>query len=728
MKVKWLTGFLPVLLILCMCFAACETEVEKVVYRDPIIPGFAPAVLEKGPYIGKGEGLHGTILLDVVFTENMIESVSYRGYEGTAENGSVGIPAIRMVAQKILELQTTNVDVIAGATYSSLGTMAAVRDAIDQAGGTDQMLAWNGRTKPITIMGEPDKFNPDVIVVGGGLGGVYAAMRIADLGGKALLIEQAPHLGGSSRFVAGSYTGAGGVLEEGGARLASNISETNPYYTWSGSTSTALPLATIARYTAWLKAENYDTDPPRPGYFANAAGTGNWIGGYGDAEGKTNFQFNPVPGFNVAVSAAYVDSTARSTDKLLEWGMLVRSVGYLCRDPSEAYGTGTAWTFTAQGNSLFANIEPKMNRFINAGLMGYILNSKVVDIIVESGKCVGVVVEGGKRYRAGAVIMASGGYVHNYELMARPVKPFDPVTGESPKDSGPGITYFTSSCSDTDIGNMTQVLIDTRNVKSYRMDQTRFDSGVLPMIRRGAHYSNAESFTGYANNRMFLVGDGVRHGNESLNVDGDSHSRIQFEMWDLYRTAPENQVYVIGTGTPTAAITRFLNDPELKQYAWRNNTTTFTSSSDIADAIWDLCDQANQTGKPPFVNAAHFVEATVRATATAYDAECDEAALDPTFVGTYGKPATGLGKLTPPLWMVRTAGHVKGTLGGIVLNTKAEVIDREDNKIPGLYGCGEIGGNIAQSGYTWVVGLNMSHEAGYGDIAAVEALKYSRGE
>jgi fumarate reductase flavoprotein subunit len=140
-------------------------------------------------------------------------------------------------------------------------------------------------------------------------------------------------------------------------------------------------------------------------------------------------------------------------------------------------------------------------------------------------------------------------------------------------------------------------------------------------------------------------------------------------------------------------------------YIWESD-----SSLALEQQIKDL---ATRAGLDP---------AAVWATVSEYNGYC-ESGEDP----DWGRPVAGLLKMdSGPFWMVKTSGHIKGTLGGIDLTPKAEVPTTSGQPIPGLYAAGEIGGNIAYTGTIWLVGFNLSAEASFGEIAATEALAWSR--
>lgn len=83
-----------------------------------------------GTFTGSGEGYYGTVTVSVTIASDVITSVSIVSYIddddyfGDAQSGIV--PAI-------LSAQSADVSAVSGATYSSKGIIAAVRDALSQA-------------------------------------------------------------------------------------------------------------------------------------------------------------------------------------------------------------------------------------------------------------------------------------------------------------------------------------------------------------------------------------------------------------------------------------------------------------------------------------------------------------------------------------------------------------------------------------------------------------------
>lgn len=104
-----------------------------------------------------------------------------------SQNETVGIsdPALKSIPAAIVEANSTEVDAAAGATVTSEAIKTAVQNALDGVQEEDAAEV----VVPFDHI--------DVIVVGGGLGGLAATVRASELGANVLLIEQTSKLGAS---------------------------------------------------------------------------------------------------------------------------------------------------------------------------------------------------------------------------------------------------------------------------------------------------------------------------------------------------------------------------------------------------------------------------------------------------------------------------------------------------------------------------------------------------
>ena len=82
-----------------------------------------------GTYYGSGIGFAGTTTVKVVISDGKITSITIM----STNDDSSYIQSASAVISRIIAGQTTNVDTVSGATYSSVGIIEAVRDALSQA-------------------------------------------------------------------------------------------------------------------------------------------------------------------------------------------------------------------------------------------------------------------------------------------------------------------------------------------------------------------------------------------------------------------------------------------------------------------------------------------------------------------------------------------------------------------------------------------------------------------
>lgn len=93
-----------------------ETVTDAAAYKD-------------GTYYGTGTGFGGTLKVKVTISGGKINAIEIV----ETKDGSEYIKKAAVLLDKIIAGQTTNVDTVSGATYSSSGLIQAVRDALKQA-------------------------------------------------------------------------------------------------------------------------------------------------------------------------------------------------------------------------------------------------------------------------------------------------------------------------------------------------------------------------------------------------------------------------------------------------------------------------------------------------------------------------------------------------------------------------------------------------------------------
>ncbi len=117
--------------------------------------------------------------------------------------------AMNQVINSIIETQNTDVDNIAGATYTSEGVKEAVKAAVAAAGITLSSKApVQKQTATITDT------TTDIVVVGGGGAGLTAAIAAKEKGANVILLEKMPMLGGNTNYATAGINAANSKLQK----------------------------------------------------------------------------------------------------------------------------------------------------------------------------------------------------------------------------------------------------------------------------------------------------------------------------------------------------------------------------------------------------------------------------------------------------------------------------------------------------------------------------------
>ena len=85
-----------------------------------------------GVYTGSGSGFGGDVKVEVTVQDGKIASIKVLSHK----DGSSYMSKAKSVINRIISKQTTNVDTVSGATFSSQGIIKAVRNALSKASGT----------------------------------------------------------------------------------------------------------------------------------------------------------------------------------------------------------------------------------------------------------------------------------------------------------------------------------------------------------------------------------------------------------------------------------------------------------------------------------------------------------------------------------------------------------------------------------------------------------------
>ena len=164
-----------------------------------------------GTYTATAKGKIADITVEVTFTENAIADVKVVAHNETLGLGyGVSTAPIDMFPGQIVEKQTLAVDAVTNATVTGNAILAAVADAVKQAGGDAEVL----KTAEAKVAGEEIVYDVEVVVVGAGAAGLSAALAAQEMNANVLVLEKGGITGGSTVRSGGKILAAGTPWQE----------------------------------------------------------------------------------------------------------------------------------------------------------------------------------------------------------------------------------------------------------------------------------------------------------------------------------------------------------------------------------------------------------------------------------------------------------------------------------------------------------------------------------
>ena len=145
-----------------------------------------------GTYTSIVDGRNGPIVMQMDATETAITDVRVITHNETYLTGNV---PLEIYPAQVVANQSVAVDIVSGATITSVAFLEGIYDLVEQAGVNPQDL----RTPIATTQVAADA-ETDVVVVGGGAAGLTAAVKAAEAGSKVILLEKLDILGGTSSY------------------------------------------------------------------------------------------------------------------------------------------------------------------------------------------------------------------------------------------------------------------------------------------------------------------------------------------------------------------------------------------------------------------------------------------------------------------------------------------------------------------------------------------------
>ncbi|MGN1209013.1 MAG: FAD-binding protein, partial [Duodenibacillus sp.] len=142
---------------------------------------------------GTGVGKHGDVTVAVTFDNGRIQDIKV---VSNKENPVLAQKVFTDLKDTIVATNSTQIEAISGATFSSKGLLDAVNDAAKKAGVTLGKADKKAVKKVVKTL--PKNSTYDVVVIGAGGAGFSAAITAKAAGANVVLLEKMPAVGGNS--------------------------------------------------------------------------------------------------------------------------------------------------------------------------------------------------------------------------------------------------------------------------------------------------------------------------------------------------------------------------------------------------------------------------------------------------------------------------------------------------------------------------------------------------
>ena len=167
--------------------------------------------MKPGAYVESAIGWNGPIEVKTTVSDNRIDSIEILKSD---EVPYIADEPMKAIIQKVVSEQNLSVNVVTGASRSSEALLRAVGQAVQAAGGDLKFFTHEPVSIDPATLPEGEEAQADVVVVGGGASGLAAAASALESGARVIVLEKAPHTGGSAALSAGIVTAAGTDIQK----------------------------------------------------------------------------------------------------------------------------------------------------------------------------------------------------------------------------------------------------------------------------------------------------------------------------------------------------------------------------------------------------------------------------------------------------------------------------------------------------------------------------------
>ena len=328
------------------------------------------------------------------------------------------------------------------------------------------------------------------------------------------------------------------------------------------------------------------------------------------------------------------ENSGASVQQLMDWGVVFSTT-------VAPTGTSTAmrglYASNAEANGAATDgvdfIKPILNKAVEAGVE-IITGTEATKLLTNEGVVVGIKANSDEvnyTINAHSVIIATGGFDHNSDMMAE----------YSPELAG---TFAISSPGNTGDGIKMAEAVGAA---------TEYTGGVIgfKIIDMTKHYIEGANLLGWTG-ELGVTDQGIRFGHE-----GADYPVFCTSLINAQKNGAEKFFLILDSASPMSA---------LAEMAIASNLGV------KADTLEELASAAG-------INSEALIE-----TVNTYNGHADAGEADEFGKAGYATVKEG------PFYAVEIKPATLGTMGGLVTNDKAQVLNAEGNPIEGLYAAGEV--------------------------------------
>jgi len=630
---------------------------------------------KSGVYTGSSVGMQGPVVVEMTVEKGKIADVKVTE---THETPSVATVALERIPKEIVAHQTTSVDVVTGATLASRAVMSAASKAAEAAGFDMKKMAAKAYKAPA---GKDVTENTDVVVVGGGGAGLSAAISAAQQGAKVILIEKSSFLGGNTVVAGGAFNAVDPEAQSENILSKAQEKTLNSYLALSVNDKDLH----FDQFGEWKQVLLDLQDSIRSFYAANA----------GKKAGKDMPGYDSIPlhmwhiytgGLRKMNDGTWIASNIQLARKLAEsaldsydWTGTLGVKAASHKGAGKTLGTvlGAMWPRThvySNGIPLITTLREAAEK---AGVTIYTETAGTSLIKDASGKICGInakKADGTKMTfnTAKGVVLACGGYCANPAM----VKKYDKYWGKDLSDH----TLTTNVGTNTGDGINMAMEVGAATV----------DLGVAQMMPSSSPIKGTmtDGCWGDASEQIWIDGKGNRFVNEYAERDVLAKASLRLDNGIFYIIYAGSSVR--GGGS------KIVKGVKLDENQFGSKIQDKVDNGHVFYGS-TLKELAEASKKQAGGAAPAFTEEQLRSTIEKYNS----------YVASQNDPDFGKEVLAGAIDLDYIESHpdvgivisprkasLHHTMGGVAINTSAEVLDTNGNVIKGLWAAGEVTGGI----------------------------------